>query len=139
MSEHWSLSERRMGACCPITGLELVEVLSYHPDGHPLAGEPAKLGKPLDCARRATLALADGSMMQISVHESAVDEILPNLCAIWRRLKASTRHQRRSHRAFGQRPFTPEQNQFADASNCAANDNVPLGVLCVERWSDSNG
>lgn len=139
MPDHWSQEDFRMGACCPVTGIELREVISTFPSNHPLAGEPRKVGAALPHTRVVVLLMTDGSTMSLSVHQSCVGEIPILLPQIWRKLKTSTRRIRKAHRSLRQKPFSPAQNAIADLENCRMNDNLPLGVLCVLPWSKSDG
>jgi len=121
---------------CSVCGEACFEVLETFPKGHPLAGTPKRTGQPNDDAMRVTLVMANGSLGVVTVREQYLPDLHVHLPAIWADVKARTRIDRKAHRVFGQQAFTAAQHAQADLDNLQFNDNIPLGVLCVERWKD---
>ena len=139
MSDHFSHEIRKTAGTCSVSGECVWEHTATFPDWHHNAGAPRSLAEPMSNALRVTLILVSGAQAVITVHEDHIGEVENNLPAIWRSIKAATRHGRTNHRGNGQKTFTPEQNAFMDQQNMAQFDDVPLGVLCYEKWSDHSG
>ena len=124
---------------CAVTGEPCFDIHETWPHDHPMAGEPKRLGAPHESARRVTLVAVSGAQMIMTMTVEGLAQLEANpglLPALWRAQKERMRLERTAHRKLGQAPFTPEQNAFADAVNIQSNDDVPLGVLCHERWLD---
>jgi hypothetical protein len=124
---------------CSISGEPCFDIIETFAAGHPLAGQPRRIGAPHEDAVRVTLVLMDGTMADITVKQRYVPELYAHLPQIWRDVKARTRFDRKNHGAYGQRDFNAAQHATMDAWNLANNDNVPLGVLAWRKWSDING
>ena len=124
---------------CAVTGEPCVHVIETWPELHPFAGQPRRLGAVLDHAVRVTLAMVDGSTMALMVSDEGLrllQEDTRSLLLAWNNVKDRMRAERKAHRDLGHHSFSPEQNAHADATQMAYNDNVPLGMLCFERWVD---
>jgi len=121
---------------CSVTGEPVFDIISTWPAGHPFEGEPSKIGAAHVDAMRVTLVATNGTLMTLTVKESALPALTDELPRVWREVKARFRAERKAHRAFGQTDFNPEQHAHADAVNLEVNNNPPIGVLCVERWTD---
>lgn len=122
---------------CSVSGEPCFEVLEYWPPDHPVfAGEPRRLGKPHDDAIRVTVVLMNGSHMTLTIKEQYLGDFHVALPEVWRLIKGTTRTLRKAHKHLGQPDFSPAQHSQADRYNLAFNENVPLGVLCWERWKD---
>ena len=124
---------------CSVSGEPCFDVLETWADGHPLAGTPKRLGKAHDTAMCVTLVLTDGTTAYITVHRDYLADLHLHLPAVWRACKERTLFDRKHHLAFGSPDFSPEQAAQMDEYNLKMNDNVPLGVLCVERWLNHGG
>lgn len=125
---------------CTVTGEPCFDIRETWPSGHPMEGQPRSIGNPHDNALRVTLVTVSGATMVMTMTMDGVARLgsSPSLLpALWAEQKDRMRLERTSHRALNQSPFTPEQNAHADASNIAFNDDVPLGILCYERWIDN--
>lgn len=121
---------------CSISGEPCFDVVSTFPEDHPFAGQPKRLGQPHPDALRVTLIMASGTNMQITVKECELTELHTHLPEMWRNIKARLRAERKAHKALKQPDFSDDQHQFMDEENIRFNDNIPLGVLCWERWTD---
>lgn len=134
-----SRPERRLTGRCVVSGEPCFEVLETWPAGHPSAGEPRRLGRPLPKALRVTLVLLDGTTTTVTVCADHLAEVTAALPRVWHALCRKMRHDRKSHRELGQRDFNADQHAAADAANLRFIDNRPLGILCHERWSEVIG
>ena len=124
-------------ACCSCCDEELFDVWEYWPENHAVfPGHPRKTRTPRDNALRLTVILVNGSMMNLTVCEHCLPELHLSIPALWQGIKAQTRRVRQGHKALGQESFSEEKNVEADGYNLKFNDNVPLGVLCWQRWKD---
>lgn len=122
---------------CSVSGEECFDVLEYWPSNHPVfAGQPRRLGAPHADAIRVTLILMNGSHMTLTIKEQYLADFHVALPEVWRLVKETTRALRKAHKHMGQTDFSQAQHKLADQHNLAFNDNVPLGVLCWERWKD---
>ncbi|MGE0373000.1 MAG: hypothetical protein AB7Q01_14115 [Gammaproteobacteria bacterium] len=122
---------------CSVSGEPCFDVLDYWPSDHPVyAGLPRRLGAPHEDALRLTLILVNGSHMNLTIKEQYLAEFHVALPEVWRLVKNTTRTLRKAHKHLGQVDFTSQQCEVADQHNLAFNDNVPLGVLCWEKWKD---
>lgn len=139
MAEHFSHENRKTAGICSVSGESVWEHAATFPDWHHSAGEPRLLAEPKVNAVRVILILVSGAQATITVHEDHLEAVDQNLPEIWRSIKAATRHARINHRGNGQQAFTPAQNTFMDQQNMAQFDDVPLGILCYEKWSDHSG
>ena len=139
MADHFSLENRKRAGICCVSGHHVWEHDATFPDWHHNAGDPRTLAQPMPNALRVTLICVSGAQATITVDADHIDEVERNLPEIWRANKAAIRHDRINHRGNGQKPFTPAQNAFMDQQNMTMFDDVPLGVLCYEKWSDHSG
>jgi len=122
---------------CSVSGEECFDVLEYWPANHPVyAGQPRRLGAPHDDALRVTVVLVNGSRMNLTIKAQYLADFHVALPEVWRVVKEATRTLRKAHKHLGQIDFSPQQHAAADRFNLAFNDNVPLGVLCWEKWKD---
>lgn len=122
---------------CSVSGEECFDILEYWPDSHPVyAGMPRRLGRPHDDALRVELIMADGSHMSLTIKAQYLPDLHLSLPQVWALIKRTTRALRKAHKALGQADFSEKQHRQADLGNLRFNDNVPLGVLCWERWKD---
>lgn len=124
---------------CSVTGEQCFHVIETWPYDHPFAGEPRRLGEPNPNALRVTFVLASGSQMTLTLTTEGLACLLadPSLMPkLWAGVKDRARAERKAHTSLGQTPFTDEQHADADIANMKFNDDVPIGVLCYERWLD---
>lgn len=124
---------------CSISGEPCFEVHSTWPDNHPFAGEPRRIGSPHKDALRLTLVLVDGSLMNVTIKAQELADFYSNLTGLWHSIKERMRRERKAHVALRQGDFDEDQHRFMDEDNLRFNDNVPLGILCWQRWTDING
>ena len=130
----------KVAGCCSVSGEECFDVLEYWPADHPVyPGQPRKMGKAHDDALRLTLVLMNGSQMNLTIKEQYLADFHLALPQVWALIKQTTRHIRKGHKALGQQAFDAMQHAQADVNNLQFNDNVPLGVLCWERWKNHGG
>ena len=123
--------------CCTLCDRVVFDVVTTFTAGE-LSGWPKQIGQPHDDARRVTLAFADGTTGEIT---------LCGDCQPTPERMAQIHHQIRRAWAFegtngrreqaGGRPLTTAGEWRMGASQLALYDNIPLGVLCEERWSEA--
>ena len=129
---------RNRKACCILSGCEVFKVFSRYEDG-PMIGDPDRIGPPLDEAWRVTLALADGTTSDVTVHADVLKEVEDRLPELWGNAIEAHAFERKHWEYFGARQFTSEQTKKAYEDSINLINNVPLGIVKKERWSDVNG
>lgn len=121
---------------CAVCGKAAFEVLKTWPDGHPFAGEPRELGRPIKQAKRVTLTLMDGSNTAVTVHEACLPSVVESLPKIWHDINLRYTAERKAHLALNQKDFNEAQHRKADEVQLHFIHNRPLGVLAIEDWSN---
>lgn len=108
------------------------------PDCCVLCDEPVfERGKLIsDAAWRTHLLLTDGTTAAITICDgcSEAEICMP---ALWRRILAAFMFEAGLRGTMPSRPpLTPEQAETERAHLLSLTRNVPVGVLCRERWSE---
>lgn len=127
---------RRIPASCVLTERPLFEVIEAYDNSHALAGTPRKVGPPLPEARRVTLVCLSGSLMQVSLHEDVVPELPNRLDEIHKKIVDAFMWDRANRRVKNLAPLNETQSAQELQMILQIQRNVPLGVLCVEKWTD---
>ena len=63
--------------CCTKCGTEVFEIVECFPDGHPLAGEPRRVGRMLLHGLQIEFQLSDGSLMPLAFCRGCADGLTP--------------------------------------------------------------
>lgn len=122
---------------CALSGKPCWEVVIQHPlDGSPLAGEPRELGSPMACARRIVLLMLDGSTGSVTVHADHVGELFERLPQMWRNCCKRVQFEREHAAGLGVRVRDAAHAQQMRAIELGMIQNIPIGILAVQRWSD---
>jgi hypothetical protein len=120
-------------AHCTLCDEPVFEIIAYFPDGHPRAGQPRRIGKPMDKAVRLHLLLTGGTTAAVTL----CDACEPDLAEIWRRCLEAQADQQLNRVRYGVAPLTPRQQEQQTAELLALTRQVPLGVLYQEKLSDA--
>lgn len=127
---------KRLGACT-LCDREVFEVIARHKEGE-VAGWPARLGSPFPEARRATLLFASGTTGEVTLCGECqiTPETLPQVHHQIRRLWAFEGTNGKREQLKGRTQSVAEQWRMG-AWQLGAYDDIPLGQLCEERWSEA--
>jgi len=119
------LDKRTEPGHCWVSGKPVNEIISYHPDSHPLAGHVKQVGKPLPEMTRVTFLLVDGKRMDLSIHKDHISEI--NLNDIWHSLISAenTEYSNRKHLPHYDKEKCDEAHLNQLKLLCP-----PIGILC---------
>ncbi|KPK68171.1 hypothetical protein AMJ82_08905 [candidate division TA06 bacterium SM23_40] len=130
-------NKKKIG-CCTLCGKEVFEILSRYPQDHPLAGEPRKLGKPLESARRVDLVLIGGSTASVTVCSSCEvsDKTLPRLWKICSDASGQEITEPDRRAAKGIRQLKEEQYHAVVASAIRIAADLPISILSNSSWKE---
>lgn len=123
---------KRLGHCT-LCDQQVFNIIATFPTGHPLAGRPRRLGKPMDNAVRLHLLLTGGTTVPVTL----CDTCEPDLKKIWRRCLEAMADQQCNRLKYGGAPLTPRQQEQQTGELLALARQAPLGVLYQEKWSDA--
>ena len=80
------MSDVKLSGCCTLCDEPVFEVVARWQEGERHAGEPRRLGPPLDHARRITFLLLDGSTNDLTFCASCMESLTPaQYPAIWQK------------------------------------------------------
>jgi hypothetical protein len=122
---------------CTLCDAECFEIRERYTRGV-LAGKPRRVGAPLEGARRVHLVFADGTTGNVTLCSSC--EATPDtMGALFHEIReTSSAEGRNDHReAAGGKPLDLRQRWITGAVQLRLTDNIPLGVLFEERWTDA--
>lgn len=129
------LTPKRAGYCS-VCDTAILEVVQIWTDG-PRKGMPRQFGPPLPGAKRAHVALLDGSHSAVSL--CARCHLTPKtMPLVWKRLQMATRLESSPEwrKAREMRPYTPEQLHAALKNLERFMQNLPVGVICTETYAE---
>lgn len=126
------MSDPRFPGHCFVCGKETFNIIRRHKEG-PLKGEPAQIGKPLKNAMRCELLLMSGRRMPVTVHDFCVDPLAGDLPKHWKTIMGAFRYEETTRHCRNVRVRTQRQQQASDDFMAELVNDVPLGVLSVER------
>lgn len=131
------MSKKLIG-CCSLCDKEVAEILQRYPQGHLYVGEPVRIGKFFEDARRATLILTNGSQMDITVCQNCAEELPTSLCKLWVKIVSAWKLETTdAHRvAINASAYTEKQRLEVDKWFQTASKEPPVGVLKIENWKD---
>jgi hypothetical protein len=127
--------QRRIPGSSALSDRMLFEVELTWPPGHHFEGQPRRLGQPLPEARRAQLVLANGSRMDVTLHEDEIADLPARLPELHRRICEGLVWESANRALTGAAPLNETQQAHAEATLLAIVHNPPLGVLAVENWA----
>lgn len=126
---------KRLG-CCTLCDKEVWDVTARFVDSE-LSGRPRSVSQPHESARRVWLLFANGNHGYVTLCDDcqATHETLPEIHAQIRRAWAFEGTNGKREQA-GEKPLTERQQWIQGAWQLGEVDNIPIGVLCEERWTD---
>lgn len=115
------MDERRKSGCCVLCDESVFEV-----------------GKLIVDGWRTHLLLTDGTTAAVTICDGCSEiEIGARMPALWRRILAAFMFEAGLRGTVPSRPpLTPDQIETERAHLLSLTRNVPVGVLCRERWSE---
>lgn len=117
---------------CKVCGEPSYAFERQFPIGHPLAGRPIQLGRPMSDVVRVNLVLSDGSWATIVVHQKCVDDIGPEMLpALWRDVLETTKFEHDNRALLGSKPLRPDQEKHLQKTLRKMASTIPLGVSCI--------
>ncbi len=128
---------KRYGACTDCD-TEVFDCRARWPEGTPLEGHIRIRMGAKDNAMRATIALMDGSSIDLTFCADCIPTIAENMVKIWD--KVIQRHvlsvDPEVRKALGYPEHNPRQHEAAEREAIHLIHNKPFGVLAVQPWNE---
>jgi len=138
------MSDTRLAGCCALCDVPIQEVTERVPrDAEGMAGHPLRFGATLPGAKRLTFVLASGQIANCSFCGDC-DPQPSDYPALWRRilrahrLESDNAQREKLRHGAGQsiQDLTEAQQWVHLQTWLAMRDDVPLGVIARQAWSE---
>lgn len=127
---------RKIAGQCTLCDDPCFAVETTHPEGHPYAGQPNRLGAVTPDAMRLTFALTDGSSVDLTFCEGCSEKANDNLPEIWQRCLAAQAYEIDNIENITKAKRTATELYQVRALNMKLAHIIPLGVLYSRRWTE---